>query len=103
MFTLISRKVSRAAIVAALTLAGGALFAASGDPAMALCKRGGPHCVPDNSPPAPIKVPGGQIPPDSWNGADDCQFFPGSMCGTAARRTNPSPVIKNPAQNIKVH
>ena len=97
MFT---RKLSRAAIAAALTLAGGALFAASADPAMALCKVGGPHCIPDTRPPQPVVS--GEIPGDSWNGADDCKFFPGSMCGSAARRTNPSRVIKAPTGNIKV-
>ena len=99
MFT---RKLSRAAIAAALTLAGGALFAASADPAMALCKRGGPHCVPDTTPPkignpSPVKIPG-----DSFDGADDCQFFPGSRCGTAAKGANPSPVIKAPTGKIEV-
>ena len=53
MFTLTSRKMSRAAIVAALTLAGsaGAFLAASVDPAMALCKYGTPHCAKDPNPP----------------------------------------------------
>ena len=47
MLTLTSRSLSRAAVMAALTLAGSStLFTASVEPAMALCKKGTPHCIP---------------------------------------------------------
>jgi hypothetical protein len=72
MFTLTSRTISRAAIVAVLSLAGAA--AASVDPAMALCKYGTPHCVnPDPRPELP-KVGGAEIPPSGWEDPD-CKYF----------------------------
>jgi hypothetical protein len=72
MFRLTSRTISRAAIVAVLTLAGYA--AASVDPAMALCKYGTPHCVNPNPRPEPPKVGGAEIPPSGWEDPD-CKYF----------------------------
>jgi len=82
MFALTSRKLSGAAIVTALTLAGPAfaLLAASAEPAMALCKYGTPHCVDPHRPELP-KVGGAQIPPDGWEDPD-CKAF---------RNCNPGP------------
>jgi hypothetical protein len=96
MFTLTSRKMSRAAIVAALTLAGsaGAFLAASVDPAMALCKYGTPHCAKDPNPPQFPKIGGAQIPPSGWEDPD-CKYYgncnPGpNNWGDPAARKGPS-------------
>jgi hypothetical protein len=76
MFSLTSRKRSRAAIVTALTLAGPvcALFAVSADPAIALCKYGTPHCVNPNPRPEPPKVGGAEWPDSGWEDPD-CKLF----------------------------
>ncbi len=75
MFNKISRKLSRAALAMALTLPGAvsALLAGSAEPAMALCKYGGPHCVHGNQG-GSAKLPNGDPTTDA-----DCEQY--SSCG----------------------
>jgi hypothetical protein len=92
MSALASRKFSRAAIAAALTIAAGALFAGSAAPAMAECKYGTPHCVDPHRPLPEVKVPddNGWVDPD-------CKYYGNCLPDNkAARRapTKPLPVLK---------
>lgn len=91
MFTLTSRKLARAAVVAALPLAGTlcAFFAAGVDPAMALCKYGTPHCVNPNPGQKLPPVGGAKLPDDGWVDPD-CKYYPG-LCSFPARQTPTSP------------
>jgi hypothetical protein len=79
-------KLSGAAIVTALTLVGSAcvLFAASTDPALALCKYGTPHCVNPNPRPDPPKAGTASLP----DGTDDpdCGLF--NNCGLSGDPDN---------------
>ena len=75
MFTLTSRKRSRAAL-AVLTLAAAtcALFAAGAEPAMALCKYGTPHCVNPNPGPKAPTPKNIRIPDSNWTDPD-CKYY----------------------------
>ena len=73
MFT-ISRRLSRAALVA-ITLAGAGLFFTAGtDTAVALCKYGTPHCINKNPGPKLPTVGGVKIPDSGWVDPD-CQYY----------------------------
>lgn len=102
MITLVSRKRSRAAIVAVFTLvgAGCAMFAAGADPAMALCKYGGPNCVNPN--PGP-KVPGVKnikIPDSGWVDPD-CKYYGNCQSPNSARRVPGSKVQQTGKLQVK--
>jgi hypothetical protein len=97
MFNSTSRKLSGAALLAALTLTGavGTLLAGSAEPAMALCKYGSPHCVNPNPGPHAPKPPGAAWPSSGWEDPD-CQYYgscgtgtPGNWGDPAARRNPP--------------
>jgi hypothetical protein len=95
MLTLTSR--SRAAIVAALTLAGTAFYLASAEPALALCKYGTPHCVNPNPGPKLLTVGGVKIPESGWVDPD-CKYYGNCLSPNSARRvpTGKVPVAKLP-------
>ncbi len=80
MFTLASRKLVRAVVMAGLTIAtpATAFLTMSASPAAAECKYGGPHCVNPNPGPKLPKVGGAQIPDSGWEDPD-CKYF--RMCG----------------------
>ncbi len=90
MFTLTSRKLSRAAIAAALTIAGGALFAASADPAMALCKYGTPHCVNPYPNPNGPSGPEVKVPDDNGWVDPDCKYYGNCLSPNSARGATPA-------------
>ena len=75
MSTFTSRKLSRTAF-AALIVAGGssAFFAASVEPAMALCKYGTPHCINKFPGPQLPSVGGAKIPDSGWVDPD-CKYY----------------------------
>ncbi len=86
MFTFALRN-SRAALAAALTLAGAvAIFAASADPASALCKYGGPNCVNPRPGVEGPKVNDTKIPDSGWVDAD-CKYYGNCLSPNSARRT----------------
>jgi hypothetical protein len=76
MFSLVSRKLARAVVMAALTGATPvtAMLTMSASPAEALCKYGTPHCVNPNPGPKLPKVGGAQIPDSGWEDPD-CKYF----------------------------
>jgi hypothetical protein len=96
MSSLTSRKLRHAALAGILTLAGtGAILMGTGvNPAMALCKYGGPNCV---NPHVGDRIPTGgngiRIPDSGWVDPD-CKYYgncqsPGSARGTPANPRNP--------------
>jgi hypothetical protein len=92
---------SRAAIAVALTIAGGALFAGSAAPAMALCKYGTPHCVDPHRPLPEVKVPddNGWVDPD-------CKYYGNCLSPNSARAATtaggkPQPVLKLQSKKLK--
>jgi hypothetical protein len=92
MFTFTSRRLSHAAILAGLILAGaGTMFTASVEPAHAECKVGGPHCLPTGRTPVP-SVPGASIPGTGWQDVD-CEKFgncnSSELKGTEIRHQDP--------------
>jgi hypothetical protein len=100
MFTLASRRRSRAAIVAVLTLAGVgcALLATGADPAMALCKYGGPNCVNPNPGPKYPTVQGEKIPDSGWVDPD-CKYYGNCQSPYSARRVPGGKVLPGKLQS----
>jgi hypothetical protein len=99
MFTLTSRNLSRAAVVAGLILAAaGTFFTAGVEPAMALCKYGTPHCVDPHRPGLP-SVGGAQIPGTGWRDPD-CGYYgncdSSELKGTELRHQASGPIYQLP-------
>jgi hypothetical protein len=91
--SLTSHRLSRAAIVAVLAAAG-AFFAPGVDPAMALCKYGGPHCVDPHKVPKSLQTGGTKIPDSNWQD-EDCKHY--NNCQTTAARRAPGGAKLQPA------
>jgi hypothetical protein len=85
--TTLTSKLSRFAVLTTVAVGTGfAFFTGSAEPAMALCKKGTPHCAPADRYTPKVKV----VPGSGWV-ADDCKYFPGlcnssEVTGTARRR-----------------
>jgi hypothetical protein len=99
MFTIASRNLARAAVVASLVLAGaGTFFTASVEPAMALCKYGTPHCIDLHRPSLP-SVGGEKIPGSGWVDPD-CNYYgncdSSELKGVEIRRQPPRPFNRMP-------
>jgi len=89
MFNPASRKLSCAALLTALTLTGAvcALLAGSAEPALALCKYGGPNCVHNGRPNLP--TPAGAAVPDPTLD-QDCQQYSNCGVGTGGNWGDPA-------------
>lgn len=82
---ILSRKLSRAALAMFITVSasGGALMATSIQPALALCKYGGPHCVTRHVGSPMVAVDNGiRIPESGWSDPD-CRYY--GNCKTGRR------------------
>ena len=101
--TTLTSKLSRFAVLTTVVVGSGfAFFTGSAGPAMALCKKGTPHCIPVTRPDLP-KVGGEKIPGSGWVDPD-CEYYPG-LCGssevkgTNLRRHPTGPVTRLPRAN----
>ncbi len=86
------RVLSRAALVAGLALAAASPFFAA-EPALALCKQGGPHCAPNwNNPGNHFYAPP-DGPSDGWVDPD-CKYYGNCNSATPSRgpKTGPKPI-----------
>ncbi len=94
MFTLTSRKRSRAAVVAVLTFvgAGCAVLAAGAEPALALCRYGSPNCV-NPRPNFDYKVPDKIKIPDLGWVDPDCKYYGNCQSPNSARRVPGGKVV----------
>ena len=104
MFTPMSRSLSRAVIVAGLSLAWASiLFTASVEPAMALCKYGTPNCVNPHRP-SPPTVGGEKMPGSGWVDSD-CKYYgncnSSEVKGTAKKQQQTGPVNRVPGATTK--
>src|SRR5260370_40237570 len=101
MFTLTFRNLSRTAIAAGfVVISTGIFFTGSVEPAMALCKKGTPHCTPITRQ-EPPSVNGQQIPGSGWVDPD-CENYPGlcdssELKGVALKRKPSGPINQVPA------
>ena len=86
MSALAVRVLSRAAIITGLAFACASPFFAA-EPALALCKQGGPNCAPPWNKPPSFGQPGGQKIPDSGWVDPDCQYYGNCLSPNSARRT----------------
>jgi hypothetical protein len=92
-----SRKLCSAALMMSLTLTG-ALLAGSAEPAMAMCKYGGPNCVHNSGPP---KFPSGTGAAWPVVGEDpDCQQY--SNCGLGSNNWGDPAKFKRPTGGTPV-
>ena len=97
MFTLNAQKYSRAALLAVLTLAGaGSVMAAGAEPALALCKYGGPNCVNPNPGPKLPGVNNIKIPDSGWVDPD-CKYYGNCQSPNSARRA-PGSKLQSPGK-----
>jgi hypothetical protein len=86
MFPLTLRERSRAAVLALFTVvgAGVAVVAASAEPALALCKYGGPHCA--NRYVGYDPRPKVKVPDDNGWVDPDCKYYGNCNSPNSARR-----------------